>query len=117
MAISPHILTKAVSYNPLPPPVFVSGLILFYSTFQVFVFLIFFIFNPQSKNLTEACAWKFVIDHVLMAWAYVKATPVWDNPTHNNLRKSCFKSLASNCMLAFKKSTFSAEYCQDLRNK
>jgi hypothetical protein len=71
----------------------------------------------QGKNLTEACSWKAVIDHVMMSWAYVKATPVWDNPTHNNIRKSCFKTLASNCMLALKKSSWSAEACLDLRNK
>lgn len=71
----------------------------------------------QGKNLTEACAWRAVIDHMMMAWAYVKATPVWDNPTHNNVRKSCFKSLASNCMLALRKGNWNAEACQDLRNK
>jgi hypothetical protein len=71
----------------------------------------------QAKNLTEACAWRSVIDHVVMAWAYVKATPVWDNPTHNNIRRSCFKALASNCMLALKKSTWTAEVGLDLKNK
>ena len=71
----------------------------------------------QAKNLTEACAWRAVIDHVVMAWAYVKATPVWDNPTHNNIRRSCFKALASNCMLALRKSTWTADVCLDLRNK
>jgi hypothetical protein len=71
----------------------------------------------QGKNLTEACAWKAVIDHVLMAWAYVKATPVWDNPIHNNVRKSCFKSLAANCMLALKRCSYSPDFCLDLKNK
>ena len=71
----------------------------------------------QGKNLTEACAWRAVIDHMMMAWAYVKATPVWDNPTHNNIRKSCFKSLSSNCMLSLKKGNWNAEACHDLRSK
>ena len=71
----------------------------------------------QAKNLTEACAWKAVLDHVLMSWAYVKATPVWDNPIHNNIRKSCFKSLSANCMLALKRSTYSPEFCLDLKQK
>lgn len=71
----------------------------------------------QGKNLIEACSWKAALDHVLMAWAYVKSTPVWDNPIHNNIRKSCFKSLSANCMQALRKSSFSPEFCLDLRNK
>ena len=34
----------------------------------------------------------------------VQATPVWDNPSHNNTRKACFKSLAAACLAGLKRS-------------
>lgn len=71
----------------------------------------------QGKRLCEASAWPAVVDHALMAWGYVSATPIWDNPPHNNLRKQCFKALATNCMMALKKGVWSAEVCLDLKSK
>lgn len=58
-----------------------------------------------------------MIDYVLMAWAYVKATPLWDNPPHNAARRQCFKSLASQCMTALKKGTWTAEQAGVLKEK
>ena len=59
--------------------------------------------SEQCKRLSDSCQWPSLIDHALMAWNYVKATPVWDNPPHNGVRKACFKLLASNCATAVKK--------------
>ncbi len=37
---------------------------------------------------------------------------MWDNPAHNNMRKSCFKSLASACLAALKRVTAAPAACQ-----
>lgn len=55
----------------------------------------------QSKTLAESCHWDSLLDYVGLAWNYVKATPVWDNPSHNLSRRLCFKQLilqANNAM-------------------
>lgn len=71
----------------------------------------------QGRNLIDSQQWAAVIDYVLLAWSYVRATPLWDNPPHNAARRQCFKSLASQCMTALKKGQFSAEICDDLYTK
>ncbi len=71
----------------------------------------------QGKRLAEACAWPSLVDHSIMAWGYVAATPIWDNPPHNNVRKQCFKSLATNILMALKKGVWSPEVCSDLKQK
>merc|ERR1712147_620651 len=38
----------------------------------------------QLKPLLEGEQWVGVLDYSVLAWGYVKATPVWENPTHNN---------------------------------
>jgi len=69
------------------------------------------------KSLLEGQQWLAIIDYTVMAWAYVQATPIWENPSHNNIRKTCFKSLAASCMTALKKGNFKAEQCEEIRKK
>jgi len=69
------------------------------------------------KRLLEAQSWVSVVDYTVMAWAYVKATPTWDNHAHNNVRRACFKNLANNCMTALKRGDFNAEQCKDIKAK
>jgi len=69
------------------------------------------------KSLLEGQQWLAIIDYTVMAWAYVQATPVWENPSHNNIRKTCFKSLAASCMTALKKGNFKAEQCEEIKKK
>ena len=57
----------------------------------------------QAKTLADAGQWRAAADHAQTAWAYVRATPVWDNPPHNNVRRQCFKALSANCLHALKK--------------
>merc|ERR1712147_43196 len=71
----------------------------------------------QLKPLLEGEQWVGVLDYSVLAWGYVKATPVWENPTHNNTRKTCFKSLAASCMTALKKGNFKAEQCEEIKKK
>ena len=73
--------------------------------------------TDQIKQLSDAQQWSSVVDYTMMAWAYIKATPVWDNPPHNNIRKQCFKTLSSNCLAALKRGEFSGEIVMDLRKK
>jgi hypothetical protein len=40
----------------------------------------------------------------------MQATPVWDNPPHNNVRKTCFKTLANGVMKALKVSNYGTAY-------
>ena len=94
----------------------------------------------QGKGLIEANAWPSVVDHGIMAWNYVmvcsiyifnilyyyiiiclfftlQATPNWDNATHNNIKKQCFKALATNLNLALKRGTWNADVCINIKNK
>lgn len=56
----------------------------------------------QSQQLNESENWDAIIDYCLMAWPIVRATPVWDNKTHNSVRRSCFKILSWHCLCALK---------------
>lgn len=72
----------------------------------------------QGKRLCDAHAWAAVLDHSLMAWGYVKSTPVWDNHAHNNVRRQCFKALAANALQAVKKaSSLTPETGLHLKNR
>lgn len=56
----------------------------------------------QSHQLNESENWDALIDYVLMAWPIVRATPIWDNKTHNSIRRSCFKILSWHCLCGLK---------------
>ena len=73
--------------------------------------------TDQGKRLTEANAWPSLVDHAIMAWNFVLATPTWDNAPHNNVKRQCFKLLASNLIYALKKGTWSTDTCISIRNK
>ena len=73
--------------------------------------------SDQGKRLSEAHAWPSLVDHAIMAWNFVLATPTWDNAPHNNMKKQCFKLLATNLIHALKKGTWSTETCITIRNK
>merc|ERR1719225_730622 len=69
------------------------------------------------KTLLESHQWLAVIDFTVLAWAYVAATPVWQNPSHNNVRKTCFKTLAASSMTALKKGDFSKDEGDEIKRK
>ena len=69
------------------------------------------------KTLIESQQWLSAIDYTVMAWGYVKATPVWSNPPHNNVRKTCFKTLATSCMRALKEGNFKADQWLNIKGK
>lgn len=71
----------------------------------------------QGRTLLDSQHWDAVMDYVLLAWSYVRATPLWDNPPHNAARRQCFKSLASQCMTALKKGVWTSEQAMVLREK
>jgi len=71
----------------------------------------------QLKPLLEGEQWVAVLDYSLLAWGCVKNTPVWENPSHNNTRKACFRSLAAASMTALRKGEFSAEELASIKTK
>ena len=73
--------------------------------------------TDQGKRLCDAQAWSSVVNHSIMAWAYVKSTPVWDNQPHNNVRRQCFKQLAANALQAIKRGVWNAETSKKLKDK
>lgn len=56
----------------------------------------------QSRVLHDAHHWDALLDYSMMAWHYVKSTPVWDNHSHNSMRRQCFKLLTAHCLAALK---------------
>ncbi|CAH2982866.1 unnamed protein product [Chilo suppressalis] len=71
----------------------------------------------QGKVLVESQHWESVIQYVLLAWSYVKSTPVWDNHPHNTQRKQCFKALTNFCMTALKKGNLNQDFLIDIQDK
>jgi len=71
----------------------------------------------SAKPFLDGQQWLAVIDYTIMAWQFVKDTPVWDNPSHNNIRKSCFKSLAGWCMTALKKGKWGPDQSAQIKLK
>jgi len=71
----------------------------------------------QGKRLIEANAWPSLVDHSIMAWNFVLATPTWDNAPHNSVKKQCFKALAANLNLAVKRGNWSSELAINIKNK
>jgi len=71
----------------------------------------------QVKPLLEGEQWVGVLDYSVLAWGYVKATPVWENPTHNSTRKSCFRALAAASMTALRRGHFTLEELTGIRAK
>jgi len=71
----------------------------------------------QSKQLCDAQSWTAVLDHSIMAWAYVRSTPVWDNPPHNSARKQCFKVLSANALQAIKKGVWTSEASMEIKER
>ncbi|XP_067612667.1 uncharacterized protein [Eurosta solidaginis] len=58
--------------------------------------------STHSKQLYDSGNWDALLDYVTMAWPIVRATPHWDNTTHNVVRRQCFKLLACHCIAALK---------------
>lgn len=56
----------------------------------------------HCKILTESQHFDALIDYILMAWTYVRALPLWDDASHNLLRRECFKILTLNARSALK---------------
>lgn len=56
----------------------------------------------QSRVLNDSEHWDALLDYCLMAWNFVRATPVWDNTSHNAMRRNCFKILSWQCLTALK---------------
>ena len=71
----------------------------------------------QGRLLVVAGCWETVIQYVLMAWECVHQLPDWDNPSHNALKLSCFRTLATQCMVAIRQGGFPQDTLIDLRSR
>lgn len=56
----------------------------------------------HSQMLHSSKHWDALLDYVVMAWHYVRLTPVWDNHAHNAVRRHCFKILSYHASSALK---------------
>lgn len=56
----------------------------------------------HTNTLNISKNWDALLDYTQMAWTYVKATPVWDNYSHNTCRRSCFKILSNHLYVSLK---------------
>lgn len=71
----------------------------------------------EAKKLVDAEQYKTTIEYVLLAWNHVKATPIWDNRSHNKNRNECFKALAACCLTTLKSGNFTTQYHLELKSK
>uniref|UniRef100_A0A1B0CEQ5 Cut8 n=1 Tax=Lutzomyia longipalpis TaxID=7200 RepID=A0A1B0CEQ5_LUTLO len=51
----------------------------------------------QATLLSQSQHFDALMDYILMAWPIVRSTPIWENHTHNAIRRHCFKLLAFHC--------------------
>lgn len=58
--------------------------------------------TAHTSKLNAGLHWDALIDYTILAWTYVRATPVWDNNSHNLIRRQCFKLLSNHCLNALK---------------
>lgn len=56
----------------------------------------------HTRLLNESENWDALFDYCMLAWNYVRATPLWENNGQNAVRRSCFKMLAYHCLCAIK---------------
>ncbi|CRL06831.1 CLUMA_CG019534, isoform A [Clunio marinus] len=56
----------------------------------------------HCKILNDSQHYEALIDYILMVWPYVRALPLWDDVSHNILRKDCFKVLTLNARSAIR---------------
>lgn len=71
----------------------------------------------QCGQLVEAEQWMSLVDYTLLAWSYVRATPLWDSVQHNNCRRACFKTLSSHCLQGLKNVPWTHEQLEKLLKK
>ncbi|XP_063238271.1 uncharacterized protein LOC134539864 isoform X2 [Bacillus rossius redtenbacheri] len=71
----------------------------------------------QGRQLAESQHWESLMDWVLLAWTYVRGTPVWDSQPHNNARRQCFKFLAAQGMQALKRGAWTPDQLDALEDK
>ncbi|XP_045120288.1 uncharacterized protein LOC123509799 isoform X3 [Portunus trituberculatus] len=73
--------------------------------------------SEQCNQLVEAEQWVSLVDYSLLAWSYVRATPIWDSQQHNSCRRTCFKTLAQHCLQGLKKVNWLPERLESLLKK
>lgn len=75
--------------------------------------------GTHCKILLDSHHFDAVIDYVLMAWNYVRGLPVWDEPSHNQVKKDCFKVLSLHARAAVRTGGMSlgSERVTHFRNK
>lgn len=56
----------------------------------------------HCKILNDSHHYDALIDYILIAWSYVSNLPIWDETSHNILRKECFKILTLHARSALK---------------
>lgn len=61
----------------------------------------------QSQILHNSKHWDALLEYVIMAWSYVRGTPVWENQAHNAVRKHCFKILSYHAISTLKQGSMS----------
>lgn len=69
-------------------------------------FNIFRTIVSNTKLLQDSQAFDALIDYIILAWAYVRSLPTYDESQHNTIRKDCFKLLSSSARHALKYGGF-----------
>ena len=56
----------------------------------------------HSSKLQDGHHYDALLDYCIMAWNYVRSIPIWDNNSHNAVRRQCFKILTNHCLNCIK---------------
>jgi hypothetical protein len=73
----------------------------------------------HCKVLSDSQHFDALIDYILISWTYVRGLPIWDEPTHNLIRRDCFKLLTLNARNALRLGgvNLGADRTRNFRNK
>ncbi|KAG0717696.1 hypothetical protein GWK47_000848 [Chionoecetes opilio] len=96
-----------------PPEVAIKGL----SQNQLVEVLSHRTLVEQCTQLVEAEQWVSLVEYCLLAWSYVRATPIWDSPQHNGCRRTCFKTLVQHCLQGLKNVNWLPDRLESLVKK
>ncbi|XP_022093138.1 uncharacterized protein LOC110980604 [Acanthaster planci] len=69
----------------------------------------------QGRHLVSCQAWGALVSYILMAWKLVNYLPIWENPSHNNIRGQCLRSLVGFFSKALKSGSLEHDRLTELR--
>ncbi|XP_065562808.1 uncharacterized protein LOC136028819 [Artemia franciscana] len=73
--------------------------------------------HDHGRTLTDSQQWQAAVRYSLIAFNYVRATPIWENATHNYIRRHCFRMLVNCCTMALKRGIWERSQLLNIKER